>query len=55
VLGKKTIYYFFSELEEHEIRDKKIRFAGFPDKGDIRIPKTELIIRDGSDMFAEKG
>jgi cell division protease FtsH len=50
--GKPAHYDFITELEEHEIRNKEIKFEGFPEKKNITIPKTKHKIRH--DAFEER-
>ncbi|CAI2162227.1 12453_t:CDS:2 [Funneliformis geosporum] len=42
LLGKPTIYYVVSPLEDHEIRNKEIEFEGITKKTGIKIPKTKF-------------
>ncbi|WNE40274.1 MAG: ATP-dependent zinc metalloprotease FtsH [Mycoplasmataceae bacterium] len=52
LFGKTAHYDFVTNLEEHEIRNKEIKFEDFPEKKNITIPKTKHKIRH--DTFEER-
>jgi ATP-dependent Zn protease len=55
LIGKPTVYDAVCPLAPDEVRGKKIDFVGFTNDKEIKIPKTNFVLKDDHNMFAEKG